>query len=184
MSARVKLNSLLLIAVVSGTSACATMVAGGPDRVSVASNPAGATVFVDSKPVGRTPLTVELDRAHSQGEFRLELTGFRPALIRRNKEVNGWVWGNLLFGGLIGIIVDVTSGNASRFDDTPISVGLTPTSSPDGAPGLPAPGPATATRTIANTPCAAERHRVLVEAKQIRDKYERVRMINSAPRCN
>jgi hypothetical protein len=160
------------------------MVAGGPDRVSVASNPAGATVFVDSKPVGRTPITVELDRAHSQGEFRLELAGFRPALIRRNKEINGWVWGNILIGGIIGIIIDVASGNASRFDDTPITVGLTPTSSPDGLPGLPAPPPATATPTVSSTPCAAERHRVLVEAKQIHDPYERVRVINSAPHCN
>lgn len=160
---------------VCGASGCATMVAGGPDRVAVSTIPSGAAVFVDNKPVGQTPVVVQLDRRHDNGEFRLELAGFQSIRVTRAKGFNGWFMGNVLFGGLIGVVIDIATGNIIKFDDAPIAVKLTPS---DGR-AVAVPPPMLTTWT----PCRAERHRILVEAKQIEDQYERVKMINSAPTC-
>jgi hypothetical protein len=130
-------------------------------------------VFVDDKPVGQTPVLVQLDRRHDLGKFRLELTGFKSVRVTRAKTFNGWTLGNAFFGGLLGFVIDIATGNVVRFDDAPIAVTLAPSDGRDVA--LPV--------STTWTPCRAERHRVLVEAKKIEDQYERVKMINSAPTC-
>lgn len=120
----------VLVFVVTG---CATIMAGGPDHVRVATNPPGATVFIDNVPVGQTPMMVTLDRQRSAGLIRIELYGFAPVVVMRAPRINGWFWANICLGG-IGTMVDLVTGNIKSFDDTPISVGLVP------APGAP-PGP-------------------------------------------
>jgi hypothetical protein len=128
----------LLIFAVSG---CATIMAGGPDHVPVATNPPGATVFVDNVPVGQTPMMVTLDRAHNTGVIRLEAPGFMPVTLVRAKGINGWFWANLCIGGLIGIVVDLVTGDIKAFDDTPISIGMTPASGAMPPPGYAPPPP-------------------------------------------
>jgi hypothetical protein len=120
-------------------SGCATIMAGGPDHIPVSTNPPGATVFVDNVPVGQTPLMLTLNREHSSGVIRIELPGFAPVLIVRDKSINGWFWANLCFGGVLGIVVDLITGDVKQFDDTPIAIGLTPGAGP-GPAGYP-PGP-------------------------------------------
>lgn len=121
---------------------CATIMAGGPDRVPVSSNPPGAAVFVDNVQVGVTPTVVTLDRGRSQGNIRIEAPGYAPVVIQRGKQINGWFWGNLCLGGLVGMVIDLVTGDVKRFDDTPIGVGLSP--GPGGPPPMPMeppPGP-------------------------------------------
>src|ERR1041384_2927239 len=123
-------------------SGCATIMAGGPDHVPVSTNPPGATVFVDNMPVGTTPMVVPLNREHSAGVIRIELAGFAPVTVVRAKGINGWFWVNFCFGGIIGIVVDLVTGDIKSFDDTPIALGLTPGYGPPGpAGGPPAPYP-------------------------------------------
>ncbi len=161
-------GNLLLLAVLA-LSGCATMMAGGPDHVHVATNPAGATVFVDNAPVGQTPTTVTLDRAKPKAEIRLELAGFAPITVTRGKSLNGWIWGNLLLGGLIGVLVDVAANNSEKFDDEPISVGF-------GA--NPPPGPEA---RIAE--CTKKREQHIEEARKLPDKRERIAALRRAPVC-
>lgn len=137
--------ALVLLLVFSG---CATIMAGGPDRIPVSTNPPGATVFVDNIPVGQTPVMVTLDRQHSSGVIRIELPGFAPVAIVRTTSINGWFWANLCFGGLIGIVVDLVTGDIKAFDDSPIAIGLTPAygppppgAYPQGPPGPPPAAP-------------------------------------------
>jgi hypothetical protein len=121
------------------SSGCATIMAGGPDHVPVATNPPGATVFVDNMPVGTTPMVVTLNREHSNGVIRIELAGFAPVTVVRAKNINGWFWVNFCFGGVIGIIVDLVTGDIKAFDDTPITLGLTPGYGPPAGPPVPYP---------------------------------------------
>jgi len=128
---------LVLLLVFSG---CATIMAGGPDRIPVSTNPPGATVFVDNIPVGQTPVMITLDRQHSSGVIRIELPGFAPVSIVRSTSINGWFWANLCIGGLLGIVIDLVTGDVKAFDDAPIAIGLTPAYGPP-PPGAYPPGP-------------------------------------------
>ena len=43
--------------------------------------------------------------------LRLELEGYKPAEIELTARMSGWYWGNLLLGGLIGMLaVDPATG--------------------------------------------------------------------------
>jgi hypothetical protein len=126
----------LLIAVAVAASGCATIFAGGPDHVPIATNPPGATVFVDNVPVGQTPVMVTLDRQRNLGVIRIELAGFAPIAIVRAKSINGWFWASVCLTGLVGIVVDLITGDVKAFDDAPINIGLTPAY----GPGAPPPG--------------------------------------------
>jgi PEGA domain len=129
--------TLILLLAFSG---CATIMAGGPDRIPVSTNPPGATVFVDNIPAGQTPLMITLDRQHSSGVIRIELAGFAPVTLVRTTSINGWFWANLCIGGLLGIVVDVVTGDIKAFDDAPIAIGLTPSyGPPPTGPGYPPP---------------------------------------------
>jgi hypothetical protein len=112
---------------VFAVTGCATIMAGGPDHVPVATNPPGATVFVDDVPVGQTPMLVTLDRKRSARLIRIEMSGFMSVVVARTPSINGWFWANICLGSLIGVIVDLITGDIKSFDDTPISVGLVPT---------------------------------------------------------
>src|SRR5512147_1151061 len=116
------MRPLVLILLLAFTG-CATIMAGGPDRIPVSTNPPGATVFVDNIPAGQTPLMITLDRQHSSGVIRIELAGFAPVTLVRTTSINGWFWANLCIGGLIGIVVDVVTGDIKAFDDAPIAIG-------------------------------------------------------------
>jgi len=135
--------ALLAAAVISSSSSgCATLFSAGPDQVPINTNPQGATVFVDNVPVGTTPLLVALDRTRNSGILRIELPGYAPVMIMRSRSINGWFWVNLCVG-IVGIVVDLATGNYQGFDDTPIAIGLTPAYPSDpgtGAPGYPPPG--------------------------------------------
>ena len=134
----------LLIALLCAVGGCATIMAGGPDRIPVSTNPPGAAVYLDGVMVGQTPLMLTLDRSRSNGQIRIEMQGFAPVILTRSKDINGWFWANLCLGGLIGIVVDLITGDVKRFDDTPIAIGLTPAYGPvpvyNPAGGQPPPG--------------------------------------------
>jgi hypothetical protein len=125
-------------ATAGAASGCATVFAGGPDHIPVATNPPGATVFVDNVPVGQSPVMVSLDRQRSSGVIRIELPGFAPVTIVREKGINGWFWVNVACLSLLGGLIDAITGNIYDFNDAPIAVGLTPGYGPD--PGAPPPG--------------------------------------------
>src|SRR5215470_15150454 len=134
-----RVATLLLVTTLTG---CATIMAGGPDHVPVNSNPPGAAVYVDNMLVGQTPMVVTLNREHSAGVIRIEAPGYQPVTVVRAKGINGWFWANLCIGGLVGMVVDLVTGDVKAFDDTPIAIGMTPGSGygpPAGRPG-PAPG--------------------------------------------
>jgi hypothetical protein len=104
---------------------CATIVAGGPDMVPVSSKPEGARVLLDGQAVGTTPTTVTFARS-CKGVLTFQLAGYETKTVDIDKQLNGWLFGNILFGGLIGIAVDAISGAAGKYPTTPVHVELSP----------------------------------------------------------
>lgn len=114
------MNSVFPLAMVLA-SGCASIVDGGDKSVRIHSNPAGAKVTISDKDgkevcVQNTPAVVTLRRHHGyfDGEkYKLlfEAPGYYPSEVEVKSVLNGWYFGNLFFGGAIGLLgVDPATG--------------------------------------------------------------------------
>jgi hypothetical protein len=56
-----------------------------------------------------TPFVAKLSRKNVH-VVKLEADGYAPADLTLTRKVSGWAWGNILFGGLIGLAVDAGTG--------------------------------------------------------------------------
>jgi hypothetical protein len=117
-----KPRSLATVACLLATGACATLTHGNKQDVSIGSSPTGASISVDGKPMGTTPAVVQLTRKDSH-LVRLDLDGYAPFEMPLERKTSGWIWGNIVFGGLIGIAVDASTGAMYRL--SPASVDAT-----------------------------------------------------------
>ena len=89
--------------------ACSTIMHGTKQNVPIASSPTGATVTVNGQQVATTPARIELKRKDKH-TIRISMEGYEPYEIMTTRAVSGWVVGNILFGGIIGLIVDLATG--------------------------------------------------------------------------
>jgi hypothetical protein len=121
-------------------SGCATIVHSGPRAIPVTSSPPGAKVSIydrDNKLVetNTTPFVAQLPvkAGYFKGQnYRLEFSmpGHQNTVVKLNSSVSGWYFGNLLFGGLIGmLIVDPLTGAMYNLTpekiEQPLSTGQT-----------------------------------------------------------
>ncbi|HET9864683.1 MAG TPA: hypothetical protein VFP37_14650 [Steroidobacteraceae bacterium] len=126
----------ILACIVAGlaSSGCATIVAKSSQTITVTSVPEAASVSIVNKSgravhSGATPLTVTLKKG--RGYFKPETytvrfakEGYQPREIVVRGEVNGWYFGNVIFGGLIGLLaVDPATG--AMYTLKPKEVGAT-----------------------------------------------------------
>lgn len=116
---------------------CATIVASGPDLIPVTTDPPGAKVYIGDSPapIAVTPATLSIRR--QDGEYldfwdgygvrlRFEHEGCHPQVVMVHDVLNGWYVGNFLFGGAIGMLIDMATGNATKWPERPLHVPLTP----------------------------------------------------------
>jgi len=131
-------NAAVSLILCWGFGACASIVSGGPKKVTVNTQPPGARVTVYNKEgraisTSQTPTTLSLDRSHGyfQGEdYRLvfEKSGYRRAEVMIHASINGWYFGNLAFGGVIGmLVVDPLTGAMYTLEPDHVQQVLTPT---------------------------------------------------------
>jgi hypothetical protein len=117
-------------------SGCATIFNGQHQPVKITSAPEGATLTVTNSAgekvhTGLTPATVTLKRG--AGYFRsesytllFEKEGLPKREVKLTATMSGWFIGNILFGGLIGMLaVDPVTGGMYVFPDS-VSETLTP----------------------------------------------------------
>jgi len=102
---------------------CATIMQGTGQNVGIGSSPTGANVLVDGGSVGQTPVITRLSRKDNH-IVRLELDGYQPFETALSRRVSGWVWGNIVFGGLIGLAVDALSGGLYKLTPDQIQAEL------------------------------------------------------------
>ncbi|MFI5309865.1 MAG: PEGA domain-containing protein [Gemmatimonadales bacterium] len=113
-------------------SACATLVHGSSQEIGIASAPASARVTIDGVARGATPMVAKLQRGRDHN-VRIELDGYAPLEAKLSRKVSGWVWGNLWFGGLIGLGIDALSGGLYRLTPEDVVGRLAPGAAPGGA---------------------------------------------------
>ena len=88
---------------------CATIMHGTSQKVGISSSPTGANVSVDNATLGITPLFAKMKRGDDH-IVTIEMVGYQKSQLTITKSVSGWVWGNIVFGGLIGLAIDAISG--------------------------------------------------------------------------
>ena len=118
-----KIRTLVAAASLLATTACATIMQGSQQGVSVNSNPAGARISVNGQQMGTTPAVVRLARSNAH-TVRLELDGYAPYEMQLQKKMSGWVWGNIVFGGIVGVIVDGSTGAMYRLSPDAVDASM------------------------------------------------------------
>ncbi|MBD3330048.1 hypothetical protein GF354_00790 [Candidatus Peregrinibacteria bacterium] len=109
--------ALLLLGVIPFIIACASMMHGSKQSVNISSFPNEAKVTIttpDGIQYSYTPSVVELKRKYSEVSIFFEKEGYKPVEVNLNRETDGWIWGNLALGGIIGLVVDFSNGAAYK----------------------------------------------------------------------
>ena len=121
------LSGYLAIVILCFQTGCASIVSGKEQDISIRSNPMGADVTIDGMPVGKTPVTTEVKRKRRH-QIKVTKEGYIEETRVTKKGFNWWHMGNILIGGIIGIIVDFATGAVYSVDPDEINVALVPTS--------------------------------------------------------
>lgn len=122
---------------------CATLISGTTQEVSFQSSPEDVIVTVisrvrlnadyetvgwretTSRILGKTPLTVQLDKAEDQ-LVRFSKVGYTPLTMPLTTGTDGYFWGNILTGGFFGSTTDNISGAMIEYEPSQYLVTLVP----------------------------------------------------------
>jgi hypothetical protein len=110
---------------------CATIVKDDSQPVAFSSDPQGATVSINNVARGTTPTTVMVKRARQKQMVQYDLLGYETVVFPLGKSVAGMTFGNIIFGGVIGVGVDIATGKATNYEDS-VHVKMIPVHLPDG----------------------------------------------------
>ena len=130
------------------TAGCASIVHSGYRPVTIDSNPQGASVTITDRK-GRvittetTPFTARLDPrgGYFKGQryaAEFQLTGYATTLAPIYPKLSPWYFGNIVFGGLIGIVV-VDPLTGSMWNLRPLHIEQTLEKLPEPPPVVPPP---------------------------------------------
>jgi hypothetical protein len=111
-------------------SGCATITGGARDQeIKITSNPEGAAVLADGKPLGVTPAVVKLGHK-TEHTVLIACPGYEPVQVALRPRLNPWVFGNLFIGGLIGLTVDICTDAVYELSPDQVVVNLRPLATP------------------------------------------------------
>ncbi|MBW1738855.1 MAG: PEGA domain-containing protein [Deltaproteobacteria bacterium] len=102
---------------------CATIMHGTSQEIGIQSRPTGATVTINNQEYGKTPVVAKLSRKDNH-TVHLTLDGYQPFDATITRSTSGWVWGNIVFGGLIGLAVDAISGGLYKLSPEQVEAEL------------------------------------------------------------
>jgi hypothetical protein len=122
---RVNLRRISTVGVgcVLGLTGCCSIIHGTRQDVGISSTPTGAAVKIDNVASGSTPVIAKVTRKDNH-IIRVELPGYQPFDATLTRSVSGWVWGNIVFGGLIGLAVDAIDGGMYKLTPEQITATL------------------------------------------------------------
>ena len=120
----VALSGLLALA------ACATIVEGTDQTLSIQSVPSGAACELERSGsqigvVDPTPGTVRVEKSKEDITVRCFKEGYEPGVAVLSSSFEGMTAGNVIFGGIVGLAVDAGSGAMHDYP-TAVTVRLEP----------------------------------------------------------
>lgn len=121
------LSLLALCAAAFTLNSCCAFINGQDQDVNIRSNVPQTDIFINGIIHGSTPGIVTLERDETY-DLELRKEGYYPHRQKLDADFSGWFAGNLIFGGLLGMIIDLSAGTCWSFDD--VQVNLTPIATP------------------------------------------------------
>jgi len=124
---KIKLSFMALTSVVL-LGSCASIVSKSNWPISINSTPNNASITITDKNgtqvyTGNTPAILKLKSgsgffSKASYQVKFEKEGYTTKVIPVNFKVNGWYFGNILIGGIIGmLIVDPATGAMYKLED-------------------------------------------------------------------
>ena len=144
---------ILCLVSLSFHAGCASIVDGRTQDVMIRSEPPQAAVIVDGAKIGRTPMIASL-RRKQRHTIEIRKEDYESQTRATTKGFNWWYVGNLIFGGVIGLIVDPITGAMFEVNPDHISVELEKTGPGVSQPIAAAPAPEQ-TQPVKEVPKAA-----------------------------
>lgn len=131
---KTKQNLLWIVFIALTVQGCATLMQGSTQQLPVTSSPSGATVVVDGFQRLTTPTVTELSRKEPH-RLEISLEGYHAEVVDITAVSSAMAMGNIIAGGLVGFVVDQSSGAAFRLVPDVVHVDLRPvTPEPQKAP--------------------------------------------------
>jgi len=125
------MKSIMALALIAPLAACATITRGTTQAFTVESDPAGATVEMSNgMHCDATPCTFAHLRRNAEFTVTVSKEGYRTSTHNVTHQVSGGgaagMAGNVLVGGIIGAVVDGSSGAMNDLVPNPLHVTLEP----------------------------------------------------------
>ena len=117
------INLILMITMTGIQIGCATIVSGKTQDVMIRSNPSGATVKIDEIISGTTPMVANLVRKKRHA-ISISKAGYQEVSRATTRGFNGWYLGNIILGGIIGLITDPITGAMYDVEPSEINANL------------------------------------------------------------
>ena len=114
----------------AGLGACASLVKGSAQTIAIRTDPPGAACTLtraglDIGDVDPTPATVSVFKSGEPILVQCRKPGYTPATTTLGAGFEGATVGNIVFGGLIGVFVDMGSGATHEYQKA-VSIALIP----------------------------------------------------------
>ena len=102
---------------------CATIISGRSQKISVSTTPSEAKVTLNGMEQ-KSPAIFTLDRTVPSYQVTIEKEGYKTVNVTIRRGINGWIFGNIIFGGIIGVVIDCASGSVYSFSPSEIEQNL------------------------------------------------------------
>ena len=110
----------VLAALAVAVSGCASIVKGSSETIAIHTVPVSGAVCTLSNPRGTwrvsTPGRVRVKRSNEDMDVTCKALGYTDATGTISSDFETWTLGNVLIGGLVGLVVDWSTGAVNRYD--------------------------------------------------------------------
>jgi len=115
--------AMALIPVLLMQVGCASIISQSDQSVRVRSEPSGAAVEIGGMRYGTTPVMAKL-RRKDRHEIKVTKEGYYDETRLTSRGFNWWFMGNIILGGIIGIVIDFATGAVYTVEPDEINVRL------------------------------------------------------------
>ncbi|MFQ5454962.1 MAG: hypothetical protein ACE5EA_02010 [Nitrospirota bacterium] len=95
---------------------CGTVVNGRTQKIIINSSPSGDRIVVNGFSQKQAPAIIPFNRGNSRTIIYFEKKGYGPVEMVLRHTTDGWIWGNIIIGDPLGVVIDFINGEAHKLN--------------------------------------------------------------------